>query len=77
MSTETTPSCPRSRAALCLAGRCAAPSCFGRGYKPEGQRHGGPGFYARTCTRCAGSGQIEEARLRKSERPQPFGASQK
>jgi hypothetical protein len=36
------------------------PSCFGRGYKPEGRKGGGPGFYARHCARCQGSGSIPE-----------------
>lgn len=53
------------------------PSCFGRGYKPEARRGGGPGFYARNCPRCLGSGQIEERRLRASERPRPFDESKK
>ena len=48
------------------------PSCYGRGYKPQARKGGGPGFYARTCQRCGGSGQIEEYRLRKSERPTPL-----
>lgn len=33
------------------------PSCFGRGYKPEG-RKSGMGFYARHCSRCNGSGEV-------------------
>jgi DnaJ-class molecular chaperone len=41
------------------------PGCFGRGYKPEARKPSkrnpcGNGFYARTCPRCRGSGQIEE-----------------
>ena len=36
------------------------PRCFGRGYQPEARKNGGPGFYARNCPRCQGSGQIEE-----------------
>ena len=46
------------------------PSCFGRGYRPR-YRKTGLGFYAQTCGRCQGSGQIDEYRLRKSERPTP------
>lgn len=33
------------------------PRCFGRGYQPEARPNGGPGFYARTCPRCGGSGE--------------------
>lgn len=53
------------------------PTCYGRGYKPEARRTGprnytrGPGFYARTCWRCRGCGEIDECRLRRSERPAP------
>lgn len=35
------------------------PTCYGRGYKPEPRKGGGPGFYARNCARCSGSGQID------------------
>lgn len=35
------------------------PTCYGRGYKPEPRKGGKPGFYARTCSRCRGSGQID------------------
>jgi hypothetical protein len=39
------------------------PRCFGRGYQPEGRKPSkrnpdGIGFYARTCPRCNGSGEI-------------------
>lgn len=36
------------------------PRCFGRGYQPKARPNGRPGFYARNCPRCQGSGQIEE-----------------
>lgn len=35
------------------------PRCWGRGYKPEARRNGGPGFYARNCPRCNGRGETE------------------
>ena len=39
------------------------PRCFGRGYQPEKRRPSrrnphALGFYARTCPRCWGAGQI-------------------
>ena len=37
--------------------RC--PYCFGRGYKPEARPGNRPGFYARTCSSCRGTGQIQ------------------
>lgn len=48
------------------------PTCYGRGYIPQARRGGGPGFYARTCWHCQGSGQVDECRLRKNERPAPL-----
>ncbi len=36
------------------------PRCFGRGYQPKARPNNRPGFYARNCPRCQGSGQIEE-----------------
>lgn len=36
------------------------PRCFGRGYQPEDRGNGRGGFYARSCPRCRGSGQISE-----------------
>lgn len=38
--------------------RC--PTCYGRGYKPEGRRSG-RGIYLRTCRRCGGAGEVPGA----------------
>lgn len=45
------------------------PTCFGRGYvpqrrKPSKRNPAAMGFYARNCSRCAGSGQIKVEQLR-------------
>lgn len=32
--------------------------CTGRGYKPERRPFNRPGFYARTCPRCGGTGSV-------------------
>lgn len=41
------------------------PRCFGRGYLPEQRKPSnrnprGIGFYARTCPRCGGCGEVEK-----------------
>jgi hypothetical protein len=39
--------------------------CFGRGYQPQKRSGNKPGFYARTCAGCGGSGQ-RPAKIRKT-----------